>query len=446
MRLTWEQQGGWFERTYALENEEEELGEELGESPSLIELREAERRYGERVNLWQAGLLCSECGNEINERFGSTPHGDILCWGCVEDAQSDVENGLYVNTDPTEAVLSESHLNEKSLCDYVINVATGCRHGCKFCYVPTTPGVKSREEMLSERADVEDAQLDWGSYLLYRDDLPERLHNELEERDLDNWQYSERGRGIVMLSSGTDCYQDRRAAQITRGCVRELIDHGRRVRILTRSPAVVRDIDLFKDAGDLITVGSSIPSMDDELVKALEPGAPPPSARWKALDEMRRVDVPRYVSMSPTYPTMGENELWNTLTFLKCLQPDVIFHEPINPRGANFEMCMEAAQEAGYEELAAELEKLQDKETWVKYALEQINLVQRLADEIGGMQIHTWPDKMLVKATSGEIRFKLSDMRNSVSPEHFCENEPEGIESQAALAEDTETIQSHIRS
>ncbi len=100
--------------------------------------------------------------------------------------------------------------------------------------------------MLAEQANVDDPQTDWGSYLLYRDDLPERLGNILDERDPSERKQTERGRGVVMLSSGTDCYQDRRTAQITRGAVAELITHDIPIRILTRSPAVTRDIDLFQ--------------------------------------------------------------------------------------------------------------------------------------------------------------------------------------------------------
>lgn len=443
MRITWEQTGGWFDRKYALVDEDNNTVEALGSDPSLIELRNAEREYGERIDLWQTGLLCSECGNEINDRFGSTSNGDILCWECATKAQTDEKSHLHVNTDPAKATISESSLYEKSLCDYVVNVATGCRHGCKFCYVPNTPGLKSRDEMLNERMGVEDSQREWGSYLLYRDDLPERLRTELEIKD--NWKHTERGRGIVMLSSGTDCYQDRRAAQITRSCVTELVQHGRPVRILTRSPAVVRDIDLFKEYEELITVGSSIPSLDDELVRAMEPNAPPPSARWEALDQLRKERVRRFVSMSPTYPTMGEDEAWNVLTFLKALDPEVIFHEPINPRGANFQMCLKAAKKTGRDALATELEKLTNHQNWVEYAIEQINLVQRLADEIGGLRIHSWPDRELVQSTTGDLRFRLNDMRNSVSPEQFKGEPVEESASQSSIVEDHEEIRSQIR-
>lgn len=441
MRLSWEQKDSWFDRTYVLVDDEDNVVEEMGEDPSLIELREAEQRFQQRIDLWQTGLVCSDCGNEINGRFGATPRGEILCFDCAEKSQAKDDGDLVVNTDPAQATLSESKLHQKSLCDYVINVATGCRHGCRFCYVPDTPALKNREETLEDHAHVGDVQQDWGSYLLYRDDIPERLRTDLETED--EWKCTDRGRGVVMLSSGTDCYQDRRTAQITHSCIRELISSNRPVRILTRSPAVVRDIDLFKEAGDLITIGTSIPTLDDEIVRVMEPGAPLPSARWEALDEIRQAGIPRFVSMSPTYPTMGEEEIWNTLTFIKALDPEVVFHEPINPRGRNFEMCVEAAEEANMFELAAELERLLNPDKWVEYAVEQIVMVRRIADEIGGLDIHTWPDQELIKSTSSELRFKLSDMKKAVSPESFGGDvEPER---QPEIDEDMSEIMSNIR-
>ncbi|WP_323190771.1 radical SAM protein [Halostella sp. PRR32] len=420
MELEYRVGDDWFDRSYELVNSEEAL--ESFDDPTLDQLREGSRKHGDsldRLDLWQAGLLCAECSDAINGRFAASPEGDLLCWECASQTEEQEKSGISVNTDPTKAIISESRLYKKSLCDYVINVATGCRHGCKFCYVPTTPAIENRDEMLNEQAGVEDPQGDWGSYLLYRDDLPERLGNELENTDEDDWETTDRGRGVVMLSSGTDCYQDRRAAQITRGCVAELVKHDRPVRILTRSPAVTRDLDLFKEAGDLVTVGSSIPSLDAPLVRAMEPNAPPPMARWEALDTLSRAGVRVFVSMSPTYPTMDEDDLWELLTYLKALDPEVIFHEPINPRGKNFQMCLEAAEELGDERLAEELQNLQDKDYWVQYALEQISLVQALSDEIGGLQIHSWPDRELLKETLGPLRSRLKEMRRSVSPESF---------------------------
>lgn len=447
MELSWESEKNWFDRTYTIDHDGQTV-EIFDEQPTLDTLREFDRQLGEpteRLDLWQAGLLCTDCDSDINKRFAATPSGEILCWDCAMSTDSTDKNGLTTNTDPTKSVMSESYLHTKSLCDHVINVATGCRHGCEFCYVPTTPAIDSRDDMLNEQADVEDPQRDWGSYLLYRDDLPERLANVLEERDPDERKQTDRGRGVVMLSSGTDCYQDRRTAQITRGAVAELIKHDLPVRILTRSPSVVRDIDLFKTAGNRITVGSSIPSFDETLVRAIEPNAPPPKKRWNALDCLQQAGVPVFVSMSPTYPTMTEDEFDNLLGHFRALGEVVVFHEPINPRGANFQQCLDAAQQAGYDAVVEELQRMQDDhQYWVEYALEQINTVQKIATRYEGLEIHSWPDDELVKSTSGQLRTKLKAMQQAVSPEEFLMSDPVSDPEQSELVTGEKSIRQII--
>lgn len=395
--------------------------ETFNQTPKLDTLRECSKNVGkplERIDLWDRGLFCGHCEEPITDRFSADINGNLLCWDCAMniDAESD-QRGVSQTTDPTKAVLSNSALHHKNLCNYVINVATGCTHGCKFCYVPSTPNIKTRGDMLKERADVEDSQREWGSYLLYRDDLPERLARKLDRKQ--KWENEDGGRGVVMISSGTDCYQDRRAAQITRGCVIELVNHGRPVRILTRSPAVVRDLDVFKAADGLVTVGSLIPCLDDEQVRSIEPGAPAPSTRLNALEEISNAGVPVYVSMSPTYPTQDREDLREQLRIFKeRLDPDVVFHEPINPRGGNFEMTVQAARDAGQEELANELEKLRDRDNWIEYSKRQLTAVEEIGEELD-IPIHLWPDKQFVKyVKEGKEHFKRQIEKND-SPEDY---------------------------
>ncbi|EMA43165.1 radical SAM domain-containing protein [Halococcus saccharolyticus DSM 5350] len=393
-------------------------------------IREKSRKKGdplERIDVLATGHKCASCGNEIAERFSATYQGDILCWECAIDQESTTKNGVEHTTDPAKVVLSESGLYHKSLCDYVINVATGCSHGCKFCYVPSTPNITARQDMLSEQASVSDGQTDWGSYLLYRDDLPERLARKLGRKQ--KWKTTNRGRGVVMISSGTDCYQDRRAAQITRGCIIELISRGFPVRILTRSPAVARDIDVFqrgielseKRDGELIRVGSSIPCLDDKQVKAIEPGAPPPSARLEALRKISQAGIPVYVSMSPTYPTQTYEEFDNLIEEFANLDAEVVFQEPINPRGGNFQMTIKAAEEAGKDHLADELKKISnDREYWVKYSIQQM----QWAEELGAkhdVDVHVWPDKQVIKSVGESQAKSLKEQRTAVSPENIAD-------------------------
>ncbi len=447
MELTWATGSSWFERTYGVSHDGKTV-KTFDSQPTLDKLREIERQHGDptdRLDLWQAGLLCANCDTEINDRFAATPTGELYCWECAMDTDHIDQQGVRVNTDPTKSVLSKSHLHTKSLCDHVVNVATGCRHGCEFCYVPTTPAIDNRDEMLADQANVDDPQGDWGSYLLYRDDLPERLARVLEDRDPSERKHTDRGRGIVMLSSGTDCYQDRRAAQITRGVVAVLTTHDIPVRILTRSPAVVRDIDLFQAASDHITVGSSIPSFEAPLVNAIEPNAPPPMKRWEALDRLQQAGVPVFVSMSPTYPTMSKEDFHELLSYFRALGEIVVFHEPINPRGKNFQQCLEAASNAGYEEVTKELRRMRDdRQYWVEYALEQLNTVQQVAQRFNGLQVHSWPDDELIRSTSGQLRSQLEAMQQAVSPESFGPTNQDTQSAQSELVESHDTIQQQI--
>jgi len=413
-----------FRRTFHLETEEGETVRTFGDYPTLDQLRTAEQQENTRINLTDLGVPCANCASEIKGRFASDPRGNLLCWDCAVAESHNEEAGIRVNSDPSEATISQSQLYEKSLCDHVINVATGCRHGCKFCYVPTSQGYESRDEMLEERVGVNDTQQEWGSYLLYRDDLPERIHARLTSDSSLNLDETDRGRGVVMLSSGTDPYQDRRAAQISHGVIHELTSRSIPVRILSRSSIVAQDIDLFLEAGNLVKVGSSIPSFDREVVNALEPGAPPPRTRWQMLDMLQIEGVSVFVSMSPTYPTMDEHELHQLLTRAMAIRPSVVFHEPINPRGQNFEMMIKALEEAGLYDEANEFRRLQDTGEWVEYALKHLNWVQKKSKDLGGPPVHSWPDRDLLRVTKGRIRDQLAAMRQAPSPESFSDENP----------------------
>jgi DNA repair photolyase len=343
------------------------------------------------------------------------------------NSESDMATADNVTTgeDPTKAVLSESGLHKKHLCDYVINVATGCRHGCKFCYVPSTPAVRTRPKMLKEHADVDNAQQEWGKYVLYRDGLGERLEGILERKR--TWKETEHGCGVVGISFGTDCYMDGRAGKITRNVVEALANDGRDARVLTRNPILaLQDADVFEAAGEHVTIGSSIPCMDADQVRAIEPSAPAPEHRLRGLEEFNDRGVQTFVSMSPTYPTQDRSDLRAQLETVAECDPAVVFHEPINPRGGNFAMTVEAAREAGELQLANALESLKDRETWLDYSLNQFAAVQQAGEELG-LPVHLWPDDQHLKHTEGAVQDWMQAWRDRQSPEPFGgRNLPEG--------------------
>jgi len=334
--------------------------------------------------------------------------------------------------DPTKAVLSKSKLHKKHLCDYVLNIGTGCRHGCVFCYVPGTPNISMRQKMLKEEAGVEDAQKEWGQYVLYRSHIPSVLPGKVDRKR--KWKHTDKGLGVVGISFHTDAYMDQRAANLATQAVRILSDREKYVRVLTRSPlnpathpirrdpsgkVTVRGKDALSNAGEYLTVGASINSLDNNEVTAIERNAPPVSARLRGLKKLNEEGIQTFVSMSPTYPTQDKQDIRNLMEKLAELDPGVIFHEPINPRGDNFELTVAAAEEAGEIELARSLTEIQSGPAWKDYALKHFKWVQELGEEMD-LPVHLWPDKDLVGLCSGREKEWLQAWRDRQSPEEFA--------------------------
>jgi DNA repair photolyase len=73
------------------------------------------------------------------------------------------------------------------------------------------------------------------------------------------------------------------------------------VIIQTRSPLVLRDIDIIKDAQDF-EVGLSVTTADERIRKLFEPHAPPINDRIKALDELHKAGIRTYAMIAPMLP------------------------------------------------------------------------------------------------------------------------------------------------
>jgi DNA repair photolyase len=226
--------------------------------------------------------------------------------------------------------------------------------------------------------------MQWGQYLFVREEIPEKLEKILERKR--TWHETDAGRGVVLLCSGTDPYQNKQTASVTRGAVEVLSKHNKRVRILTRSPLWIKDIDFLKR--DNVIVGMSLPYLDDELSRKIEPHAPLPSERYKALLEGYKAGCRLYVAMAPTPPTMTLDNFKSDLEQIMRVNPEVIFWEPINARGTN-----------GKRMLAADLEftsSIMSKKSWAECFRRQWEEIETAAIDIGCLdRLHIWPDPEL---------------------------------------------------
>jgi DNA repair photolyase len=302
-----------------------------------------------------------------------------------------------------------------------LTVCDGCSHGCQFCYVKSLPSIWGDPGDKFANAGIDAPDDEWGDYVLYRDDVVQNTADDCQRLLPDQWRTTKRGQGIVGISFTTDCYMDRRAGDLTKGVVRTLVGHDRTARILTRNPKLLADLHgEFYEAlpTGSVTVGSSIPTLDAAEARAIEPDAPAIEHRLQGLESLR--NVPRFVSMSPTYPTQSYADLRDLLAELKTrIRPSVVFHEPINPRSGNIEACIQQAREQGQHDLARELERIRDPAEWTLYALRQLRDVQKAAKQVG-QRVHLWPDERLAEDAPTEAQREwCKAWRKRPSPEQI---------------------------
>lgn len=286
--------------------------------------------------------------------------------------------------------LQQSALNKKGLCDYVVNVASGCLHGCTFCYVPSTPSIRTKQAELIGRG-VSSPQMDWGKYLFIREGIAQKLKDKLSRQR--SWKNTPSGKGVVLLCSGTDPYQNKEVAFITRESVKILLEYGKRVRILTRSPLWLQDLDILVHPN--VTVGMSLPYLDDELSKRIEPHAPSPSIRYEALLQGKRAGCRTYIAMAPTPPQMRKKQFEDHFEKILEVDPEIIFWEPINARGTN-----------GKRMLAAGLDfvnSINEQKSWAESFIRQWGEIVAAATDVGCIEkLHIWPDLELTNYVDQE--------------------------------------------
>jgi len=104
------------------------------------------------------------------------------------------------------------------------------------------------------------------------------------------------------MSGVCDPYQPLEAQyKLSRQCLDILVQNNWPVAIQTRSPLVLRDMDIFKKSRT-IEVGLSITTSNDQIRKAFEPSAPSIMERLKTIEALRESGIRTYVMIAPILP------------------------------------------------------------------------------------------------------------------------------------------------
>jgi DNA repair photolyase len=121
--------------------------------------------------------------------------------------------------------------------------------------------------------------------------------------DLLELEISKKKLGRVWVSGVCDPYQPlEKKYELTRRCLNILKQHSWPVTIQTRSPLVLRDMDIIREAKDF-EVGFTVTTADDETRRLFEPSAPSINDRIETLDEFHLAGVRTYAMIAPILPS-----------------------------------------------------------------------------------------------------------------------------------------------
>jgi DNA repair photolyase len=174
--------------------------------------------------------------------------------------------------------------------DYSVNVYRGCQHACTYCFSRPT------HEYLGFGAGT-----DFERKIVVKVNAPRLLRAEMLKR---SWKGSE-----LVFSFTSDPYLPLEAHyKLTRACLEVCLEFRNPVGIVTKSALVRRDADVLAalareaSAAVFFTIGF----VDHKTARALEPHAPSPDSRFKAMEELARAGIPVGIGIAPVVPGLND--------------------------------------------------------------------------------------------------------------------------------------------
>jgi len=176
-------------------------------------------------------------------------------------------------------IFAKNILSKSQIYDYALNAYVGCSHRCAYCYARFMKRFTGHREP-------------WGDFVDVKINAAELLEREVRRKK----------QGRVWISGVCDAYQPlERKYRLTGQCVKILAENGWPFTIQTKSPLVVRDIEILKKAVDC-EVGFTITTADEKVRRIFEPNAPSIAARVEALATLHGTGIRTFVMVAPLLP------------------------------------------------------------------------------------------------------------------------------------------------
>lgn len=146
------------------------------------------------------------------------------------------------------------------------------------------------------------ARRDFEREIVVKVNAPEVLRTELARP---SWKGEH-----VALGTNTDPYQWVEGRyRLMRGIWEGMRDFANPCSVLTKSPLLLRDLDLMKEIAAVtdFTANLSIPSLDEKAWRSMEPHTPHPRARIEAVAELSSAGIPVGVLIAPLVPGVNDD-------------------------------------------------------------------------------------------------------------------------------------------
>ena len=169
---------------------------------------------------------------------------------------------------------------------YGMNIYRGCTHGCIYC--------DSRSRCYQFTHPFEDIEV--------KQNAPELLEKTLK---------SKRKKCMIGTGAMSDPYMHcEEKLELTRKCLKIILENGFGVAVQTKSDRILRDIDLLSEINRSAkcVVQMTLTTYDDDLCRIIEPNVCNTKRRIEVLEEMQKRGIPTIVWITPILPFINDTE------------------------------------------------------------------------------------------------------------------------------------------
>lgn len=183
-----------------------------------------------------------------------------------------------------------------------VNPYVGCAFGCAYCYARDTHRYSiERAGAVGERVTAS-----LPPWLAFERRVLVKEHAGARVREALRSSRAPRAGDSLVIGSATDPYQPaERRFRVTRDVIEALAEVQRlSIVIITKSPLVTRDIGVLQQLAqrNTVQVHLSLITVDRELARRLEPRAPTPEARLRAVRRLADAGLDVSVNCMPVLP------------------------------------------------------------------------------------------------------------------------------------------------